>query len=321
MGHKEEILEILRKEPRVYVSGEELADKLGLSRTMVWKYIELLRDDGYVVESVTNRGYRLASVPDLLLSDEIQHNLNTSFIGKQTLYFDRIDSTNLKARALAPDCPNGTVIVAEQQLEGRGRMGREWESPRGGVWFSVILKPDMSPDHIYRLTLVAGLSVAKVLVDMGIPAQIKWPNDIIIHEKKVCGILTEVDAEMDVVNFVILGIGINANIELDSLPPLVHVNATSLKEETGGSIDRVLLIQRLLNQLEEDIITFMKGDFASILSGWKKHSATLNRRVKIITRFKTIEGEAVGIDHDGALVVELDDGTLEKEITGTCVHL
>ncbi|HUW66946.1 MAG TPA: biotin--[acetyl-CoA-carboxylase] ligase, partial [Candidatus Nanoarchaeia archaeon] len=199
MGHKEEILEILRKEPRVYVSGEELADKLGLSRTMVWKYIELLRDDGYVVESVTNRGYRLASVPDLLLSDEIQHNLNTSFIGKQTLYFDRIDSTNLKARALAPDCPNGTVIVAEQQLEGRGRMGREWESPRGGVWFSVILKPDMSPDHIYRLTLVAGLSVAKVLVDMGIPAQIKWPNDIIIHEKKVCGILTEVDAEMDVV--------------------------------------------------------------------------------------------------------------------------
>ena len=173
MGHKEEILEILRKEPRVYVSGEELADKLGLSRTMVWKYIELLRDDGYVVESVTNRGYRLASVPDLLLSDEIQHNLNTSFIGKQTLYFDRIDSTNLKARALATDCPNGTVIVAEQQLEGRGRMGREWESPRGGVWFSVILKPDMSPDHIYLLTLVAGLSVAKVLVDMGIPAQIK----------------------------------------------------------------------------------------------------------------------------------------------------
>jgi BirA family biotin operon repressor/biotin-[acetyl-CoA-carboxylase] ligase len=321
MGHKEEILGILRKDTEVYVSGEVLAANLGISRTMVWKYIESLREDGYVVESVTNRGYKLVNVPDLLLVDEVQRNLNTSFIGKAMYHFDQIDSTNLKARALAPGCPDGTVIVAEQQLEGRGRMGREWESPMGGIWFSVILKPDMSPDHIYRLTLVAGLSVVRVLVDVGIPAQIKWPNDIIINEKKVCGILTEVDAEMDVVNFVILGVGINANIELDSLPPLLHINATSLKAETGGNIDRVLLIQRLLERLELDINTFLMGDFPSILAGWREHSATLNRRVKIITRFRTIEGEAVGIDHDGALIVELDDGTLEREITGTCVHL
>jgi BirA family biotin operon repressor/biotin-[acetyl-CoA-carboxylase] ligase len=321
MGHKEEILDFLRKNSRVYVSGEELADTLGISRTMVWKYIESLRNDGFVVESVTNRGYKLVSVPDLLLRDEVQRTLHTGFIGKQMYYFDEIDSTNLKARELAPDCANGTVIIAEQQLEGRGRLGREWYSPRGGIWFSVILKPDISPDHIYRLTLVAGLSVAEVLVDMGISAQIKWPNDIIINEKKVCGILTEVDAEMDAVNFVILGIGINANIELDALPALLHISASSLKAETGGDIDRVFLIQRLLERLEQDIITFLEGDFASILTGWRKHSATINRRVKIITKFKIIEGEAVGIDHDGALIVELDDGTLEREITGTCIHL
>ena len=321
MGHKEAILDILKKDSKIYVSGEELADTLGISRTMVWKYIESLRKDGYTVESLTNRGYRLTGVPDLLLCDEVQHNLHTSFIGKQMYYFDQIDSTNRKAKELAPSCPNGTVIIAERQSEGRGRMGRDWYSPRGGIWFSVILKPDISPDHIYRLTLVAGLAVAEVLVDMGISAQIKWPNDIIIHEKKVCGILTEVEAEMDAVNFVIIGIGINANIELDSLPAILRINASSLQEETGEDIDRILLVRRLLERLEKNFTVYQEGDFPSILARWREHSATINRRVKIITKFKTIEGEAVGIDHDGALVVERDDGTLEREITGTCIHL
>ena len=321
MGHREEILDILRTNDEVYTSGEELANTLGISRTMIWKYIVSLREDGFVVESVTNRGYRLVSTPDLLLQGEVQRNLNTDFVGKQMYYFDEIDSTNRKARELAPGCPDGTLIIAERQLEGRGRMGREWYSPQGGIWLSLILKPDISPDHIYRLTLVAGVSVAETLAGMGIEAQVKWPNDIIIHEKKVCGILTEVDAEMDAVNFVIVGIGINANIELDMLPSILGASSTSLREDTGGDIDRVMLVRRLLERFEQDYTTFLNGDFNSILKRWRVHSATLNRQVRIITRFKTIEGEAVGIDHDGALVVEMDDGTLEREITGTCVHL
>ncbi|MDW7775926.1 MAG: biotin--[acetyl-CoA-carboxylase] ligase [Methanosarcinales archaeon] len=321
MGHREEILDVLRRNPDAYISGEELAQTLGVSRTMIWKYFESLRQDGFVVESVTNRGYRLVSAPDLLLKDEVQRNLNTGFVGKQIYYFDEIDSTNRKARELAPGCPDGTIILAERQSEGRGRMGKEWYSPQGGIWLSIILKPDISPEHIYRLTLVAGVAVVETLVDMGIAAQIKWPNDILINEKKVCGILTEVDAEMDAVNFVIVGIGINANIELDMLPPLFGVHSTSLKSAAGSAINRVELVQRLLERFEQDYGTFMSGDFDSILKRWREHSATLNRRVRIVTRFRTIVGEAVGIDHDGALVVEMEDGTLEREITGSCVHL
>lgn len=321
MDYREEILDVLRKNTEAYISGEELAETLRVSRTMIWKYIESLRQDGFVVESVTNRGYRLVSAPDLLLRSEVQRGLNTGFIGKQMYYFGEIDSTNHKARELAPTCPDGTLIIAERQSEGRGRMGKEWYSPHGGIWLSIILKPDISPEHIYRLTLVAGVSVAEALAGMGIAAQIKWPNDILINEKKVCGILTEVDAEMDVVNFVIVGIGINANIELDMLPPLLGIHSTSLKNEVGSDINRVMLVQRLLERFEQDYRLFISGDFDSIIRRWKEHSATLNRQVRIVTRFRTIEGEAVGIDHDGALVVEREDGTLEREITGTCVHL
>lgn len=321
MDYREEILDVLRKNPEAYISGEELAETLCVSRTMIWKYIESLRQDGFVVESVTNRGYRLVSAPDLLLQSEVQRGLNTGFIGKQMYYFSEIDSTNHKARELAPGCPDGTLIIAERQSEGRGRMGKEWYSPHGGIWLSIILKPDISPEHIYRLTLVAGVSVAETLAGMGIAAQIKWPNDILINEKKVCGILTEVDAEMDAVNFVIVGIGINANIELDMLPPLLGIHSTSLKNEVGSDINRVMLVQRLLERFEQDYRLFISGDFDSIIRRWKEHSATLNRQVRIVTRFRTIEGEAVGIDHDGALVVEREDGTLEREITGTCVHL
>ncbi|MCK4938366.1 MAG: biotin--[acetyl-CoA-carboxylase] ligase [Methanosarcinales archaeon] len=321
MGHREEILDVLRKNHEVYISGEELAETLSISRTMIWKYVESLRQDGFVVESVTNRGYRLVSAPDLLLQDEVQRDLDTDFIGKKMFYFDEIDSTNRKARELAIDCPDGTLIIAERQSEGRGRMGKEWYSPPGGIWLSIILKPDISPEHIYRLTLVAGVAVAETLAGIGVAAQIKWPNDILINENKVCGILTEVDAEMDAVNFLIVGIGINANIELDMLPPLLGVNSTSLKSESGSDINRVELVQRLLERFEQDYGTFINGDFDSILKRWRKHSATLNRQVRIVTRFKTIEGEAVGIDHDGALVVEMEDGGLEREITGTCVHL
>ncbi len=222
---------------------------------------------------------------------------------------------------MAPECVDGTIIITERQLKGRGRMGKEWYSPQGGIWFSVILKPDMPPDHIYRLTLMAGISVVEALEDIGIKARIKWPNDVTINEKKICGILTEVEAQMDCVNFVIIGIGIDVNIEMDMLPPIMRISTTSLKEETGKDIDRVLLIQSLLERLEKDYNTYLSGNFDSILNRWKEYSSTLNRRVKIVTRFKSIEGEAVGIDHDGALVIEMDDGTLEREITGSCIYL
>jgi BirA family biotin operon repressor/biotin-[acetyl-CoA-carboxylase] ligase len=321
MDHKESILKALKANPDRFISGEELSDQLHISRTMIWKYIRSLRDEGYVIESTPNRGYKFIKATDLLIPEEIKNNLQTECIGRQIYYFDEIDSTNQKAKELAPECIEGTVIIAERQSKGKGRMGREWYSPPGGIWLTVILKPDMPPDHIYRLTLMAGVSVTEALKDIGIKVHLKWPNDITVNEKKVCGILTEVDAEMDAVNFVVVGIGIDANNEMDALPPIMRINTTSLMEQTGKKIDRILLVKRVLERLEKDYNTFLSGDFSSILNRWKQYSSTLNRRVKIVTRFNIIEGEAVGIDHDGALVIELDDGTLEREISGTCIHL
>jgi len=321
MDYKEEIIGTLSGSQDQFISGEELADQLHISRTMIWKYIKSLRSEGYTIESVTNRGYKFIEAPDLMLPREIKKDLKTEFFGKQIYYYNEIDSTNLKAKEMAPECVDGTVIITERQLKGRGRMGKQWYSPPGGIWFSVILKPNIPPDHIYRLTLMAGISVVEALEDIGIKARIKWPNDVTINEKKVCGILTEVEAQMDCVNFVIIGIGIDANIEMDMLPAIMRVSTTSLKEETGNDIDRVLLVQSLLDRLEKDYNTYLNGNFDLILNRWKEYSSTLNRRVKIVTRFKSIEGEAVGIDHDGALVIEMDDGTLEREITGTCIYL
>ena len=321
MEPREKILGALREMHDEFTSGEELSEALDVSRTMVWKHIESLRGEGYIIESITGTGYKLVAVPDLLLPAEIGKDLKTDFIGKQIHYFDELDSTSLKAKEIAAESANGTVVIAERQSEGRGRMGREWHSPPGGIYLSIILKPDIPPDLVHRLTLVAGVATAEVLSEMGVAAEIKWPNDLLIGEKKVCGILTEVDAEMDATNYVIIGIGINANTELDLLPAITRLRVTSLEEDLGRRVDRVAITRKLLERFEEYYVTFLKGDFPRILRYWREHSATIGRRVRIVTRWRTIEGEAVGIDHDGALIVELDGGGVEREITGTCFHI
>jgi BirA family biotin operon repressor/biotin-[acetyl-CoA-carboxylase] ligase len=321
MQPKEKILEILKEKHGEFVSGEYLSETLGISRTMVWKHVGSLRDGGYIIESVTSQGYRLKEIPDRLLPAEVKQDLKTDFVGKEIYYFDEIKSTSVKAKELATDNPEGTVIIAEKQLEGKGRMGKGWYSPPGGIWFSMILKPRIPPDHVHRLTLVAGVAVAEVLSELGLNAEIKWPNDILINEKKVCGILTEMEAELDVVNYVIVGVGIDANIDLDMLPPITMMQTTSLREELGRDVDRIALVRGILERFERHYTAFLKGDFHSILKRWREHSSTIGRRVKIVAGLRTIEGEAVGIDHDGELIVELDDGTVEKEITGTCYHI
>jgi BirA family biotin operon repressor/biotin-[acetyl-CoA-carboxylase] ligase len=321
MKTEQKILEMLKENPEDFVSGEVISEALNISRTMVWKHINALRDAGYRIESVKGKGYILKDIPDLLLPAEIEKGLKTEFVGRQILHFDTLASTNLRAKEIAADSPNGTVVVAEKQSDGRGRLGKAWASPPGGIYLSIILKPDIPPDHIHRLTLVAGVAAVETLSELGIDARIKWPNDILINEKKVCGILTEIDAEADAVNYVIIGIGVNANTELDLLPPLTMLQATSLKEEMGQSVDRIAITQRFLERFEQYYVTFSEGGFPSILKHWREHSSTIGRRVKLATKFRTILGEAVGIDHDGALIVELDDGTVEKEITGTCFHL
>ena len=321
MKTEQKILEMLKENPEDFVSGEGVSEALNISRTMVWKHIKSLQDVGYRIESATGKGYMLKGIPDLLFPAEIEKGLKTEFVGRQIRHFDELTSTNSRAKEIAADSPNGTVVIAEKQSEGKGRLGKAWASPPGGIYLSIILKPDIPPDHIHRLTLVAGVAAVETLSELGINARIKWPNDVLINEKKVCGILTEIDAEADAVNYVIIGIGVNANTELDALPPLTMLRATSLKEELGRVVDRIAITQRFLERFEQHYVTFCEGGFPSVLEQWREYSSTIGRRVKIVTKFRTIEGEAVGIDHDGALIVELDDGTVEREITGTCFHL
>jgi birA, biotin-[acetyl-CoA-carboxylase] ligase region len=238
------------------ISGEELGKELGISRTMVCKYIKGLKDDGYEISSAPKKGYVLKSVPKLLYPEEILSGLNTTLFGKNIHYYDEAGSSNDIAKKLAPTVEEGTIIVVEQQTGGRGRLGRQWASPKGGIWFSTILKPRIALSSASRLTLTFGLSVAKTLRQYEFDAKIKWPNDVLVSGKKVSGILTEVEAEIDTVEFVVIGIGINANMSLKDIPEELRENSTTLRDESGKSIDRVEFLQSLLYNMEQEYIRF-----------------------------------------------------------------
>lgn len=200
-------------------------------------------------------------------------------------------------------------------------MGRKWISPEGGIWLSLILKPRIQPLYASRITLLAGVSVAKTIRSYGLLAGIKWPNDVLINGKKVCGILTEIEAEIDVIDYCIVGIGIDANVDTESFPEEVRESSTSLKKELGHEVDRAGFVQRLIEEFEALYLKFQRDDFSSILDEWRDMSATIGEWVKITTRTRTIYGEAVGVDSEGALILETGEGKLEKIVAGTCEHL
>jgi len=315
-----EIIKVLKAAKGKAISGEELGEQLGISRTMVWKYIKTLKDDGYGITSSPKTGYILKSVPDLPSPEEIKIGLKTALIGQTIHYFDEVESTNNVAKKLAHESEEGTVVIAELQKSGRGRMGREWISLHGGIWLSVILKPTILLAHAPRLTLVAGLATAKAMRKLGVDARIKWPNDVLINGKKVCGILTEVNAEMEQIDYVVVGIGINANVDLDAFTEKVREGSTTLAAELGKPIVRAAFIQDLLFELEQEYIKFRTRPFSSILDEWISLSDTIGREVTVMTPAKMFEGRAVGITEDGALVIENPDGTREEIIAGRCIY-
>ena len=321
MGDKRSrIIKALKDAQESHVSGEDLGTKLGISRTMVWKYIKSLQADGYEIESSPKRGYVLKSVPQFLYPEEIQMGLKTTLLGKKIHYYDEVTSTNSVAKEIASSAEEGTLVIAEVQKGGRGRMGREWVSPHGGIWMSVILKPGISLRHASRLTLVAGLAVANVIRNMGLDARIKWPNDVRINEKKVCGILTETKAEVDRVEYVVLGIGIDVNMDLKDIPESFREGSTTLKAEFGRHVNRVSFLQDLLFELEQQYINFKTQPFSQILNDWLALSDTVGREVKVTTPSRIIEGKAVGVTPDGALVIRKADNTKEEIIAGRCIY-
>lgn len=318
---KDKILEKLILNRGKHVSGEAIACELSVSRAAVWKQVHALRADGYMIESSTNEGYTLLSSPDLLSPAEIKAGLKTSMIGKTIHYFKVTESTNILARDMAGSVDEGTVVIAESQTGGRGRMGRKWISPEGGIWLSVVLKPRMQPLHAPRITILSGVAVAKTIRSYGLPAKIKWPNDVLINNKKVCGILTEIGAEMDNIQYLIVGVGIDANVDTETFPEEFRDNSTSLKNELGHDINRIEFVQGLLLEFESLYMKFKEEGFSSILEEWRIMSATIGEWVKITTQSRTIYGEAIGVDGEGALILETGEGKLEKIVAGNCEHL
>jgi len=317
-----DILKYLRE--KEYVSGEVLAQKLGISRVAVWKQIQKLKDTGYKIISDQNLGYCLVSRPDLLFPQEIQRGLSTNYIGKEIYYFPELESTNIiakeKALHITEVIDEGTIIIAERQSAGKGRLGREWFSPDGGIWLSIILYPQLSPSYISRITLMTAVAVVKAIkICTQIKSQIKWPNDILINEKKVCGILTEMSAELDMINWVVVGVGINVNIDHRKFPGDIQENTISLKEALSKEVLRVKLAQVFLQEFEKYYEILKRREFSSILKEWKLYSHTLGRKIRVDIGERIVTGEAVNINEEGALILKKEDGELIKIISGTII--
>jgi len=314
--YKREILERLRNgEP---VSGEELGRAIGISRTAVWKHINELKCEGYVIDSVPSKGYCFVSAPDALLPDEIKAGLKTRIMGREVAYHKETTSTQEIAKALASQgVAEGTIVVAETQSGGRGRVGRQWSSPQGGVYFSMILRPDMKPSEALRLPLVAGVAVAQAIKrNTKLAPKLKWPNDIMLQDRKVGGILTEMSAEIDRLDWVIIGIGLNVNTSHESYPEEVQGVATSLMELGGKIIPRVKLLQDILFEFESLYDDLVKSGFEPIRARWKALSNTIGANVVVSMPTEKVTGTAVDIDLDGALILKKGDGSLEKILAG-----
>lgn len=315
---KEEIREALIEELGSWTSGEKLAESLEISRAAVWKHVQSLRSEGYEIEA-SKRGYRLAALPDLICEDLVKSGLRTEFVGRKIRHHPALASTNIEAKRIALSAKSGTVVVAEVQTLGRGRMERSWRSPKGGVWMSVILKPEIPPALAPQLNMAAAVAVSRALEGLyGLEAKIKWPNDILVGEKKVCGILTEIGAEMDLLEYAVVGIGINANIDPALFPD--EWKATSLSGLLGREVSRLELFRKVLEEVEAASCD-AESSFGGAFEEWRDRSATLGRRVRIITRNGEFEGMAEALEADGSLLVRKDDGRKERVFAGDCIHL
>ena len=309
------LIHILLRRQEGFLSGEDIGRELSITRAAVWKGIKKLREEGYEIEAVTNRGYRLTNPETMYNKRELEQGLKTKTMGQTIYFYEETDTTNNRARELALEgAPEGTLVVAEKQTAGRGRRGKVWESPLGtGIWMSLVLRPQIMPAEASVLTLLCGLATAEAIeAETGLSAGIKWPNDILINGKKAVGILTEMDCEMSEVHFVIPGIGINVNTA--SFPPEIAEIATSLYLECGKTVSRRRLVHRVLERLEEHYETFLRtGSFAAMLEDYRKHCITLGKEVHVLGR-EPFFAEALDITPEGELLVRRADNGKEEVV-------
>ncbi|MDX9916977.1 MAG: biotin--[acetyl-CoA-carboxylase] ligase [Gudongella sp.] len=313
---KQKIIEKL-KNADGYLSGQKLSEEFGLSRTAIWKHIKQLKKVGFEIESVTNKGYRLISTPDYISAEKIEESLKNSVIGKNVLYFDSLPSTNNKAKELTMELKEGTVILAEEQTKGKGRLGRSWASPgRKGIYASIVLKPEAKPESVSKLTLLGAAAVSLALDEFAVETKIKWPNDIILNGKKIAGILTEMNSELGIVNYIILGIGINVLQTEEEIPEELRVKATSIYAQIKRPVDRTDLLIAILKNLDTLYSEFKTSEgIDKALDICRDRSAVLGREVIVIQGREERKGQAISINKDGELMVKFESG-IENIMSG-----
>lgn len=313
------IIELFREKKGGIVSGEELSSALGVSRTAIWKHIKTLKEIGYQIEAIPSQGYRQVSAPDILVPAEISAGLATGRIGRRLICFRETESTNMVAFRLAEEgADEGTVVVAEAQHHGKGRLGRRWESPPGvNLYCSLILRPPILPTQAPQLTFLSAVAVARAIAaTTSLQPVIKWPNDVMVGKAKVAGLLNEMSAETEKVNFVILGIGVNINMRRDQFPDDLRHPATSLALELGREVNRLEFTRALLTALDETYDRYLARGYEAIREEWLSRCSMNGREVKVTFHDQTQAGMVMGIDEDGALLLRLHDGRMERVLAG-----
>jgi BirA family biotin operon repressor/biotin-[acetyl-CoA-carboxylase] ligase len=304
---KGEILKLLRAEEKV-LSGERLSEQLAISRVSIWKHIKKLQEYGYKIVS-TPQGYELIESPDRPFPWEIPN------LQDRIHYFPEVFSTMDVARDLArKGAEHLSVVIADSQSKGRGRLRRQWFSDSGGLYFTTIVRPVIAPAMSFKISFSASLALVRILRRLyPVDAKVKWPNDILVDEKKISGMLSEMETEADLVSYINIGLGINVSND----PRIVEPNSTSLKILLNRDVSRVEILTHFFNEFESLLLNIESED---IISQWKKYSGSLNRTVKIVTGGEQIEGIAKDVDETGALVLELSNGTIKRVLYGDCFH-
>lgn len=305
------LLDLFEEHKGAFLSGEEISNRLSISRTAVWKQINQLRELGYEFEAVSRKGYRLIYKPDSYNQEDILQHVKTTVFGRKIHLLESTFSTQMEAIQLAEEGADaGTLVIADMQTNGRGRLGRNWFSPAGkGIWMSLVLRPELPIRQMPQLTLLTGVAVCSAIRNVtGLTAGLKWPNDILIEGRKICGILLEAATEDNQVRYCIAGIGIDVNMSEQDYPEELRSIATSLKMEAGSSVSRSQLIGEVMNELEKRYIQYEQEGFSLILKEWEALSASIGKQVRSVSLHDVIEGTAIGLDESGGLIVLTNEG-------------
>lgn len=322
MTSRDKILSLFRNHPDQYLSGQEISRLLNISRAAVWKQVKALRQLGFEIEAKHSQGYQLLAAPDLLLAVDIENGLDCQLIGQSIISLPETDSTNVQARRLAEEgVLEGTVVVADRQSAGRGRLGRRWESPSGvNLYCSILLRPKIPVPQAPQLTFLSAVAVVETLNKVcQLSAKVKWPNDILVDGAKISGLLNEMNAETDQIHFVILGVGINLNMTKNQFPEELNYPATSAFLETGKPVDRLVFLRTFLQCLDQHYTEFLQEGFVPIRQRWESYCDMMNMQVMVDQGSESLHGTVVGLDLDGALLLQLDNGQVERIMAGDVI--